>query len=173
MRALILSLTLVMIPAAAGMIDGPWRTDNVLSAENRTPLSGQVADLAWLTGRWVGEGLGGSAEYHFAPLSDGTIAATFKHARDGAVRFYEIVVIAEFDGHTAVRIKHFNPDLTGWEAADEWIEFRLLALEPGRAAYFDGLTYRLGDDGRLDAFVVARPRDGGAERELAFRFRRD
>lgn len=154
----------------ADAVDGPWRSDNVLSAEGRKPLSGKVEELAWLVGHWVGEGLGGRAEYHFAPLSAGTLAGTFQHARNDQVRFYEIVVIAEQNGRTAVRIKHFDPDLSGWEAAGEWIEFPLLELVPGRAAYFDGLTYRLDDDGTLHAFVISGNEDPA--RELSFHFRR-
>lgn len=62
--------------------------------------------IAWLAGRWVGEGLGGTAEYLYSP-----------------------------------------------------------------PAYFDGLTYRLDEDGGLEAYVISES-DHGTERELAFRFRR-
>lgn len=161
-------MTCGMTAAAA---DGPWRSANVLSGEGRNPLHGQVETLSWLAGRWVGEGLGGTAEYVYAPPAAGTMMGAFRHARDGEPRFYEFIIIGEFDGRTAIRFKHFHPDLVGWEAQDDWIEFALLAVEPGRAAWFDGLTYRLNDDGRLEAFVIAT-RGDEVERELAFRFER-
>jgi hypothetical protein len=148
------------------------RTGNVLDSEGRSPLSGQVESLHWLAGRWTGEGLGGVAEYVIAPPSSGTILLAFKLSRDGAMEFYEILVIGEFGGRTALRLKHFHANLAGWEAQDEWVEFPLLRVEPGRAAWFDGLTYRLNDDGTLSAFVIARTPDG-VERELAFHFHRE
>jgi hypothetical protein len=151
--------------------DGPWRTSNVLSAEGRSPLTGQVESLAWLAGRWVGTGIGGRAEYLYSPPAAGAMMGAFKHVRDGAVSFYELIAIGEFEGRTALRLKHFHPDLTGWEAQDDWVEFPLLEIDAGKAAYFDGLTYRLDDDGGLDAYVIARS-GAGPERELAFRFRR-
>jgi hypothetical protein len=169
-RAALLLLLAAGTPAlAAG--DGPWRSPNVLSAEGRSPLTGQVESLAWLAGRWVGAGLGGQAEYVYSPPAAGTMMAAFRHARDGAVGFYEFIVIGEFEGRTALRLKHFHPDLTGWEAQDDWVEFPLLQIDAGKAAYFDGLTYRLDDDGRLEAFVIARSGEG-PERELAFHLRR-
>lgn len=161
-------LSACVAPAVAA--NGPWRTPNVLSGEGRTPRSGQVEALAWLAGDWTGEGLGGTAEFMMAKPSAGTMTGIFKHARDGAVVFYEFVVIGEFDGRTAVRFKHFHPNLTGWEAADAWLEFPLLEVVPGRAAYFDGLTWRLGDDGGLEGYVIARAGDG-PEQELGFHYR--
>lgn len=158
-------------PAAQGA-DGPWRTPNVLSGDGRTPLSGEIEALAWLAGEWAGDGLGGTAEFIMARPSIGTMAGVFKHARDGEVVFYEIIVIGEFEGRTAVRIKHFNADMSGWEAQDAWMEFPLLEVVPGRAAYFDGLTWRMNSEGGLDAFVVARDRSGGPEREFEFQYRR-
>jgi hypothetical protein len=156
--------------AFAMAADGSWRTPNVLSGKGRAPLSGQVEALEWLAGDWIGEGLGGAAEFMMAKPSAGTMAGIFKHARDGGVTFYEFIVIGEFDGRTAVRFKHFHPDLRGWEAQDAWMEFPLLEVTPGRAAYFDGLTWRLNDDGSLEGFVIARTGDG-PERELGFRYR--
>lgn len=171
MKAVIVAVALF---AASGTVacDFEWRTPNVLSAVGHTPLSGQVEALAWIAGDWVGGGLGGDAEFRMAEPSAGTMAGTFKHTRDGEVVFYELIVIGEFNGRTAVRLKHFHPDLSGWEAQDAWMEFPLLHIEPGRTAYFDGLTWRLNDDGGLDAYVVTRDRSSGTEREFAFHYKR-
>lgn len=55
-------------------------------------------------------------------------------------------------------------------AADgSWRTPNVLSGE-GRTAYFDGLTWRLNDDGSLEGFVIARTGDG-PERELGFRYR--
>lgn len=171
MRAAI-AATALLILSGASVNELEWRTANVLSANGRAPLTGQVEALAWIAGNWSGDGLGGAAEMAMSPPSGGTMAGAFKHIRDGEVVFYELIVIGEFDGRTAVRLKHFHPDLSGWETQNAWMEFPLLHVEPGRAAYFDGLTYRLNDEGGLDASVEARDRSGKMERELAFHYYR-
>lgn len=112
-----------------------------------------IADISWLAGRWVGEGLGGTAEDVIAPASGGQMMGMFRHSKaDGSVNFYEFYLFAEKDGSLTVRLKHFSPMLAGWEEKDGFVEFPLVAIEE-RAAYFDGLTYALGDGGRLTVGV--------------------
>ena len=112
-----------------------------------------IEDLAWLSGRWVGEGLGGTAEDVIAPASGGQMMGMFRHSKaDGSVNFYEFYLFAEKGGSLTVRLKHFSPMLAGWEEKAEFVEFPLVAIE-GHAAYFDGLTYVLGDGDRLTVGV--------------------
>ena len=112
-----------------------------------------IEDLAWLAGRWVGEGLGGTAEDVIAPASGGQMMGMFRHSKaDGSVNFYEFYLFAEKGGSLTVRLKHFSPMLAGWEEKAEFVEFPLVAIE-GHAAYFDGLTYVLGDGDRLTVGV--------------------
>jgi hypothetical protein len=49
---------------------------------------------------------------------------------------------------------------------EEPIEFRLIKIA-GKTAWFDGLTYRLDEEGRLSAMVVMKKKDGSVS-ELAF-----
>jgi hypothetical protein len=113
----------------------------------------RIEDIAWLAGRWVGTGLGGAAEDIIAPPSDGQMMGMFRHSKaDGSVNFYEFYVFAEKDGSLTQRLKHFSPLLSGWEGKEEFVEFPLLAIEE-RAAYFDGLSYVLNDDGSLTVGV--------------------
>ena len=78
--------------------------------------------------------------------------------------------LSEEAGSLMLKLKHFNPDLTGWEEKDGMVRFRLLSIEPC-AAYFSSLTYRCeGADGLL---VAVRMKSDGAEvKELVFRFKR-
>lgn len=136
------------LPAAA---EQPVR---VLSLEEgAVPPAARIEDISWLVGRWVGEGLGGEAEDVIAPASDGQMMGMFRHSKaDGSVNFYEFYVFAEKDGSLTQRLKHFSPMLSAWEEKDEFVEFPLVAIEEG-AAWFDGLTYVLGEDGRLKVGV--------------------
>ena len=132
-----------------------------LPEDARSP-SAVIGDIAWLAGRWVGEGLGGSAEDVIAPPSGGQMMGMFRHSNAGGeVNFYEFYVFAETENSLTQRLKHFSPMLAGWEEKDGFVEFPLVAIE-GRTAWFDGLSYRLNDDGsltvavRLDEERVAR-----------------
>lgn len=120
------------------------------TADEAAPAA-SIDDIAWLAGRWVGEGLGGAAEDLIAPASGGQMMGMFRHSKaDGSINFYEFYVIAENDGSLTLRLKHFSPVLGGWEEKDEFVEFPLVAIEEN-AAYFDGLSYRLDE---VDSLTV-------------------
>jgi hypothetical protein len=59
---------------------------------------------------------------------------------EGGLRFYEFYSIQENAGSLVLKVKHFNPDLTGWEEKNDTVDFQLVAIE-GTTAYFDGLTF--------------------------------
>ena len=148
----------------------------VAAQETRSAVAGappppaRVADLAWLAGTWEGEGLTGPArEVYSAPIG-GQMTGHFIQGRGDGIFFFEIMSIAEVNGSLEYRLKHFNADLTGWEAQNEVRRFPLVAVEGG-AWYFDGLTIRRdGDDGMIGAVRIDN-RDG-TSREAVFRYRR-
>ena len=55
----------------------------------------------------------------------------------------------------------------GWEEKDKYVEFPLVRLGQ-REAIFDGVTYKLQDDGRLRATVKLRDQKTGEIREKEF-----
>ena len=113
----------------------------------------EIGRIAWLAGHWRGEGLGGTAEDIIAPASDGQMMGMFRHSKaDGSVNFYEFYLFAEKDGSLTQRLKHYSPMLSGWEEKDEYVEFPLVEIGDN-AAYFDGLSYRLEEDGSLTVGV--------------------
>lgn len=121
----------------------------------------RVEDVAWLAGRWIGEGLGGCSEENLAPPVAGQMMGMFRQTKaDGSLWFYEFYTIAPKGDSIAMRIKHFNPDMSGWEEKDGFAEFPLVALEAG-AAYFDGLTYALDGKKGLKAAVRIGDADTG------------
>ena len=118
----------------------------------------KIADFAWLEGTWIGTGLGGQTEEHYsAPLGD-AIVGTFRFVKDGKPVFYELVTVVEEGGSVLIRLKHFHPNLVGWEEKDKTIEFKLVAVE-GTAAYFDGQTLKREGD-TLTAAVLIKHKDG-------------
>ena len=129
--------------------------------------SAEIADIAWLQGRWVGEGLGGTAEDLIASPVDGEMMGMFRHVKaDGTINFYEFYLFAEANGSLTQRLKHFSRPLRSWEDKDEFVEFPLVAIEDD-AVYFDGLTYRREPDDGLTVGVRV-----DEDRVAVFRYRR-
>ena len=134
-----------------------------------------LADAAWLEGAWQGEGIGGApAGEAWSAAAGGQMVGHFwQQTGDGGVMFYELITLApDGAGSLVMRLKHFGPDLAGWEgqAADEAEVFPLTAVTPGRLE-FSGLAYTLQGDGSLLVSVVVGSADGSRE-TLEFRFRR-
>ena len=143
-----------------------------VAPEGHVPPPATVDQAAWLLGDWVGTGINGAeAAESWLPASGGTMVGVFLQEKpDGSIMFTEHMYLSEEAGSLIVKLKHFNPDLTGWEEKDSMVRFRLLSIEPC-AAYFSSLTYRCdGDDGLL---VAVRMKSAGPEvEELVFRFKR-
>jgi len=141
------------------------------AAEGHVPPPATVAQLDWLAGTWIGEGIGGArATEVYSPPGAGSLAGHFvQEDGEGGVRFFEIMQIAEVDGSLVYRLKHFTGELVGWEEKDELVSFPLVAIED-EAAHFDGLTLRREGDTLVSA-VLVKQRDGSVQ-ELVFRYRR-
>ncbi len=160
-----------MLLVAGTMVPSP-----VHSAESRSATPGAaapaaaLADLAWLVGSWEGEGLGGAVLESYSPPAGGQIAGHFRLLKDGKPQFYEMLMIAEVGASLEFRVKHFNPDMTGWEEKAEVVRFPLVAVDKD-VWYFDGLTIRrTGADSALQT-VLIRQKDG-TTREAGFTYRR-
>ena len=160
---LALMLTLAASPAIA------QATRSLAPGAESPPAD--VAQRAWLTGAWEGEGLGAQAiEVYSRPVA-GQIAGHFLLLDDdGGVAFYELLQIAPAGDSLVYRLRHFHPDLRGWEdATGEAVAFPLVAIEAD-AAYFDGLSFvREGEDAMA---VTVRIGQGDTTEEATFRYRR-
>ena len=129
-----------------------------------------LAEIAWLQGHWVGEGLGGVSEEVWSPPRGGVMMGMYRLLRDGKPVFYEFLMLVEENGTLAMKLKHFNPDFSGWEEKAGFVTFKLVAVEP-RAVHFNGLSfYREGDE-ELRIYLSLRDKDGKSREEL-FRMRR-
>jgi hypothetical protein len=120
-----------------------------------------VEDLSWLAGHWRGEGLGGSCEEIWSEPLAGTMVGTFRLVEDGETRFYEMLVLAREETGLVMKVKHFAPDLVGWEEKEDFLRFELERVEPNRA-HFEGLSMEREGD-RLEIRVIRYK--GGEVRE--------
>jgi len=103
-----------------------------------TPLlaNAHLEDLAWLEGTWRGRINGDYVEEIWAMPTASAMMGMFRWAAAGKLRFYEFMVIAESGGSIVMKIKHFSPDLSGWEEKNESIEFFLSELHNRQAVFF-------------------------------------
>jgi hypothetical protein len=131
-----------------------------------------VEDLAWLEGAWRGEGLDGVVDEVWSAPVDGAMVGHFRFTKDGTVGFYELMTLGPIgaDGRFGMKVKHFGPDLGGWEEKDGWVAFPFLERVDERF-HFDGLTIERVAADRVEISVRIRGRDG-TERTEVFRYRR-
>lgn len=128
-----------------------------------------LSAIAWLAGHWQGEAFGGQTEELWAPPSGGSMMGAFKLIVGDNVEFYELETISEEAGTLILRLKHFGPDLKGWEERDKALEFRLVKVEPGKV-YFEGFTIERISDNEISMYV--RIEEGEKIEEVTFPFAR-
>ena len=160
MRRLLLPLLLIAAPATAQTIRS--------ATPGAAPPAATIDQLAWLAGSWRGAALGGQvAETYSAPLG-GRITGHFVATNaKGGVAFTEIVEYVPVGNSLAYRVRHFGPDMKGWEdESGKPVVFPLVAVEKDRW-FFDGMTIERTGPDALTMWV--RIDDGGAAKDVPFR----
>jgi hypothetical protein len=139
-------------------------------AAGAKPPAATLADMAWLAGHWTGEALGGVSEEIWSAPGAGAMMGMYRLIKNGKPVFYELLTIVEENGSLALRLKHFHPNLTGWEEKDKTVDFPLVALEKG-AVHFEGMSFHPREDGTLVVYLAIGQKDGSV-REEAFPYKR-
>ena len=137
-------------------------------ADGATSPPANITDVAWLAGYWIGEGLGGVSIETWSPPQGDRMYGTFTLTKEAGVVFSEAMLLVEEKGSLLLKVKHFNPDFTGWEEKDDFVSFPLVGMGDNEA-FFSGLTFRRNGDA-LSVFLVLS--SGGERTEHAFRFQR-
>jgi hypothetical protein len=140
---------------------------NTMTLETGVPQpQATIDDVKWIAGHWRGDAFGGVAEEMWGRPEDGSMMGSYRLVKDGRVMFYEIQTIVERDESLVFRLKHFNPDLSGWEdrQADAAVSFPLVKVAANEV-YFDGLTFRKVDDVSLQVFLRIEQAEGKAVEE--------
>ena len=129
-----------------------------------------LEDVGWLVGDWVGTAFGAQIEEVWNPPSAGSMVGLFKVIHEEQVSFYEIMLLVEEEGSLSLKVKHFNADFSAWEEKDEYVTFRLVAIEED-AIHFSGLSfYRTGPD-EFVGYIAMRYGDEVREERLDYRRR--
>ncbi len=168
----------ILITCSLLAVDAAWaepastqsrRTEHTLKLDDPANRpSATIDQLAWLTGTWEGDAFGGRFEEHWSAPSVGTMAGTWKLIQDDAVSFYEFAVFVEEEGSLALKLKHFNADMTGWEEKEDYVTFPLVEITD-EGAFFSGLSYRRQGPDRVLVHLALRRRGELIEEEMTFR----
>ena len=129
-----------------------------------------IDDFAFLAGYWQGEGFGGQSEEMWMPPSNGRMFGIFKQINDGELVFTEYLEISKQEDGWALRLKHFNPDFSGWEEKTDYVNFRFDSVSDNKAV-FGGLSYEVTDGNKLVVSLRMRQDDGSTTTEY-FHFTR-
>jgi|SRR5687767_12500424 hypothetical protein len=158
-HVLVLLAVLLPVPLAFA------QTPNTIPAPADQPgPTASLKDFEWLAGEWIGTGLGGVSEEAWSAPSAGAMMGMYRLVVAGKVSFYEFLTLVEERGSVVLKLKHFNPDMTGWEEKDRFVTFRLAKLAPN-VAWFGGLTYRRVGNDRLEIFLAIRDKSGTIREE--------
>ena len=129
----------------------------------------KIADFKWLAGNWVGDGFGGVSEEAWTEPSVNTMIGVYKHYKNDKPTFYEFFVISETDGKISLKLKHFNPDMMGWEEKADFVEFEFVSATPNKIE-FKGLVYELVEKDKME--IRLRLRQGEEVSTEIFHFER-
>jgi hypothetical protein len=163
---IVCGLMAVCVVAATGWTQEPLTENTLRLAEGASSPPAEISDVSWLSGYWRGTGFGGDLEEIWSRPAGDRMHGIFTLATGGKPVFSEAMQLVEEDGSLVLKVKHFNPDFTGWEEKDDFVRFRLVRLSENEA-YFHGLTFRRNSDTLVISIVMTR--DGErTEHELAF-----
>ncbi len=171
MKYNLITLLSVLLLPCTGVRAQSQLTEHTLALDNpEQPGIASIGDFAWLAGRWIGSGLGGIVEETWNPVIGGTMIGTFRLITDDRPSFYEFLLLDPQDGTVTYRVKHFHPDLKGWEEKDDHKAFPLVRID-GDTIYFHGLTLQRTVEG-CTHYLATRQRDGSF-REARLDYRKE
>ena len=131
----------------------------------------KLENIAWISGTWHGEAFGGITEEIWSKPSGGSMMASFKLINDGKVTFYEIEVIREIENTLILQLKHFGPDLKGWETKDETVDFPLKEITENKVV-FEGMTFEKISEDQMNIYVDIK-NDKGEVEVVKFNYNKD
>lgn len=118
--------------------------------------------ISWLRGCWTGEAFGGEVTECWMAASGDLLVGSFMLVQDGELQFTEHLVIGEVAGTRGYHVKHFTPELVGWEGQDEMVTFPFVRRSGNRVDW-EGLVYEYDGNGRLTIHLDMESGDGTVE----------
>ncbi len=123
-----------------------------------------LADMGWLVGHWSGPAFGGVCEEIWSLPAGGAMMGMFRLVAEGKVVFYEFLTITEEQETLSLQLKHFQPDLVGWEEKDKKVTFPLVSVSKN-TAHFEGMSFHRDSDDRVTIYLAIHSSDGTLHEE--------
>lgn len=174
-------MRVIRLATAAAVLCAGWNvlqaaeqfTANTLRLEaGEASPPATIDQMAWLAGTWSGSGFGGVNEEIWSAPRHGTMMGMYRMLKDGQPMVYELLTLGETDaGSLVLRLKHFHPDMRGWEERDESLAWPLVAVRDGRL-YFEGITFEPEGD-EVTIYLATENRQEGSVHEEVLKYRRD
>lgn len=140
------------------------------SKEGQPSPKAEIALVSFIEGHWHGTAFGGVTEEIWTPAVGGSMMFVFRHLVDDKVTFYEIGHIRELDDSLIFELKHFGPNLHGWEEKDEVQQFKFIKAE-GNRVYFDGFTFENVNANEINIYGLIG-NDDGTQSEMVFNYKK-
>lgn len=106
-----------------------------MASYSTQPINGIGIDrLAWMEGGWGDYRNGNHMEEFWSGPAAGTMVGMFRWIKGDDLRFYELIVLEEFEDGVVMRIKHFNRGFEPWE--QEHVLLHVVDLQERRAVFF-------------------------------------
>jgi hypothetical protein len=116
-----------------------------MSAYPKVALLGATIErLDWMTGRCAGTEGETQIEEIWSPVDAGILMGSFRWLKGGAPHFYEFMLVKPGPKGLELHIKHFGPDLVGWEEKDVSTAFDLVPVAGREAVFHPGAGDRDG-----------------------------
>ncbi len=94
-----------------------------------------------------------------------SVLAEGENIKDGKAVFYEMMMLVEREDSIVLRLKHFNPDFTGWEEKDKSVDFKFVN-KSGSRMNFSGLTFEKVSGDKLNIYLALKQKDGSVKEEV-------
>lgn len=125
-------------------------------AGNKAPEKVSLEELAFMSGHSRGELDGGISDEHWSEPAGDSMMGTYRYIKDGKVQMYEMMAIEQTASGPVLHLKHFNPNLEGWEEKTKVWNYPLARFSPGNAVFESPdkntrITYRVAGNGVLEA----------------------
>ncbi len=146
---------------AIGVVAAAVLLQTSLAKTSTVPNEFDINNYTWLAGHWTGDGFGGTSEEVWTMPENGVMMGMYRHhGADGKLVFYEFLTLDK----EGMRLKHFNPDMTGWETKEKFVSFAFVEATPDKLT-FKGLVFERKSDTEMEISLRLN-RSGKIETEV-------
>jgi len=172
LRHATLALALALPAAPVAAQQPVTLTEHTLRlAKGQASPPATIKEVAFLVGHWTGNGLGGTFEEIWTAPKQGVMVGMYRGLKDDAPTFNELLVLREEAGSLIIRLKHFNPDMTGWEEKAQVVTMPYVGTRDG-VVHFDGMAFKVTGPDTLTCYLAIENKKDGTVREVAFTYTR-